>query len=547
MVRSSVDPATSSPAHQTLALLERLLERAREYVATRCQREGRLDEALLTTHQLAGHGLAQLALQVEAGRQLLAWADRLAAGPEELERRIAEAWVARTALELRAGLTLSAVELVPAAELGLTAEVLAALDAPPLPAFLARAGGVAADDAIVAQIEATGTLGRRGLDEALSAVQAQFARFATERVAPLAPLIHRHNALVPPELIRELADLGVFGLTVPEEYGGSGLGKLAMVVVTEELTRGAIGVGSLGTRSEIAAELVLHGGLPEQKAYWLPRLARAEALPSAAFTEPNAGSDLAAVQTRAIPVEGGWRIYGRKTWMTHGVRANLLTLLARTDPDQPGHRGLSLFLAPKTPGDETTPFPDPGISGSEIPVLGYRGMREYDVSFDGFFVPAAGLLGGRTGQGFRHLMATMESARIQTAARGVGVAQAAFEEAWRYAQVRIQFGRPIGHFPRIRAKLARAAVLIQAARQLTYAAARRKESGQRCDLEAGMAKLAATRAAWEVADTALQIHGGLGYAEETPVSRLFLDARVLPIFEGTNEIQAQIIARRLLE
>ncbi|GIW11261.1 MAG: isovaleryl-CoA dehydrogenase [Dehalococcoidia bacterium] len=547
MVRPSVDPATSSPAHQTLALLERLLERAREHVAARCQREGRLDEALLTTHQLAGHGLAQLALQVEAGRQLLAWADRLAAGPEDLERRIAEAWVARTALELRTGLTLSAVELVPAAELGLTPEVLAALDAPPLPAFLARAGGVAADDAIVAQIEATSTLGRRGLDEALSAVQAQFARFATERIAPLAPFIHRQNALVPPELIRELADLGVFGLTVPEEYGGSGLGKLAMVVVTEELTRGAIGVGSLGTRSEIAAELVLHGGLPEQKAYWLPRLARAEALPTAAFTEPNAGSDLAAVQTRAIPVEGGWRIYGRKTWMTHGARANLLTLLARTDPDQPGHRGLSLFLAPKTPGDETTPFPDPGISGSEIPVLGYRGLREYEVSFDGFFVPAAGLLGGRTGQGFRHLMATMESARIQTAARGVGVAQAAFEEAWRYAQARIQFGRPIGHFPRIRAKLARAAVLIQAARQLTYAAARRKESGQRCDLEAGMAKLAATRAAWEVADTALQIHGGLGYAEETPVSRLFLDARVLPIFEGTNEIQAQIIARRLLE
>ncbi|GIW06710.1 MAG: hypothetical protein KatS3mg060_1515 [Dehalococcoidia bacterium] len=293
--------------------------------------------------------------------------------------------------------------------------------------------------------------------------------------------------------------------------------------------------------------MILSGGTEEQKRTWLPKLARTEVLPTAAFTEPNSGSDLASVQTRAVKVDGGWRIYGQKTWMTHGARADVMTLLARTDPNQPGHRGLSMFLAPKTRGTEDNPFPDEGITGGEIRVLGYRGMREYDVAFDGFFVPDEALLGGVPGQGFRQLMATMEVARIQTAARGVGVAQAAFDEALRYARTRVQFGKPIIAFPRIRAKLARAAVMVQAARQLTYYAARRKETGERCDLEAGMAKLQATRAAWEVADAAVQIHGGIGYAEETPISRILLDARVLSIFEGTNEIQAQIIARRLLE
>ncbi|MCS7002073.1 MAG: acyl-CoA/acyl-ACP dehydrogenase, partial [Dehalococcoidia bacterium] len=341
--------------------------------------------------------------------------------------------------------------------------------------------------------------------------------------------------------------LGVFGLSTPEEYGGAGLGKMAMVVVTEELSRGCLGVGSLGTRSEIAAELILAHGTPEQRRRWLPPICSARVLPTAVFTEPNAGSDLASIQTRAVKVDGGWRIYGQKTWTTHAARADLMTLLARTDPSVPGHRGLSMFLAPKRRGDETNPFPDDGVTGSEIHVIGYRGMREYDLSFDGFFVADDGLLGGVTGQGFKQLMATFEGARIQTAARAVGVAQAAFDEALRYARARVQFGRQILAFPRIRAKLARAAVSIQAARQLTYYAARMKEMGKRCDMEAGMAKLLGARVAWEVADAAVQIHGGLGYAEETPVSRLLLDARVLSIFEGANEIQSQIIARRLLE
>lgn len=534
-------------AHQTLATVQGLVDQATTFLRARCQDAGRLSEAKLTAHQQVAHALAHLAIDVEAGRQLLAWADQLDAPPGTLERQIAEAWVARVAAGLLGGVSLSAVETVAPTDLGLTRAALAAVVTPEFAQFVDGAGGVDATDRIAALVEATGGNGRRGLDGPLPAVQAQFARFVDERVAPIAQRIHRENGLVPLDLIRELADLGVFGLTVPEEYGGLGLGKLAMVVVTEELARGSIGVGSLGTRSEIAAELILRGGTDEQKRRWLPRLARAEVLPTAAFTEPNAGSDLASVQTRAVKVDGGWRIFGQKTWMTHGARADVMTLLARTDPSQPGHRGLSMFLAPKTRGTDDNPFPDEGISGSEIRVLGYRGMREYEVAFDGFFVADEGLLGGVSGQGFRQLMATMEVARIQTAARGVGVAQAAFDEALRYARARVQFGTPIIAFPRIRAKLARAAMLVQAARQLTYYAARRKETGARSDLEAGMAKLFATRAAWEVADAAVQIHGGTGYAEETSVSRLLLDARVLSIFEGTNEIQAQIIARRLLE
>ncbi|MFN8534527.1 MAG: acyl-CoA dehydrogenase family protein [Dehalococcoidia bacterium] len=541
------DPRAATPAGRALAALDALFDQARLVLRDACQANGRLSEALLTERQLAAHALAQLAIQVEAGRQLLAWADALEAGPGSLERLIAESWLARAVGSLPGGISLGSVESVLPADLGLSRDDLAALNDPEIAAFVDRAGGVAADEQIAVHVDETGGVGRRGLDEAHQAVQAQFARFVAEQVTPIAHQIHRDNGLVPLDLIREMAGLGVFGLSVPEAFGGSGFGKLAMVVVTEELVRGSIGVGSLGTRSEIAAELILGGGTAAQQRAWLPKLTAAEVLPTAAFTEPNSGSDLASVQTRAVKVDGGWRIYGQKTWMTHGARADVMTLLARTDPTQPGHRGLSMFLAPKTRGTEDDPFPNEGVSGGEIRVLGYRGMKEYEVAFDGFFVPDDALLGGVSGQGFRQLMATMEVARIQTAARGVGVAQAAFDEALRYARARVQFGVPIIGFPRIRAKLARSAVAIQAARQLAYHAARRKETGERCDLEAGMAKLQATRAAWEVADAAVQIHGGLGYAEETPISRILLDARVLSIFEGTNEIQAQIIARRLLE
>jgi (2S)-methylsuccinyl-CoA dehydrogenase len=310
-------------------------------------------------------------------------------------------------------------------------------------------------------------------------------------------------------------------------------------------------VGSLGTRSEIAAELIIGGGTEEQKKEWLPRLAAGEVLSTAVFTEPNIGSDLAHLGTRAVKQsDGSYLLNGQKTWITHAVRADLMTVLARTNADEPGYRGLSMFLASKTrrTGENgEAEFVDDGLTGTEITVLGYRGMKEYELSFEDFKLSADSLLGGEEGAGFKQLMRTFESARIQTAARGVGVAQAALEDAILYATEREQFGGPIFQFPRVARKIGRMIVRIQAGRQMTYFSAREKDQDKRCDLQAGMAKLLATRAAWEAADANVQIHGGNGYAEEYTASRLLVDARVLSLFEGANEIQAHVVARRLLE
>ena len=343
-----------------------------------------------------------------------------------------------------------------------------------------------------------------------------------------------------------MAHLGVFGLTIGEAHGGSGMGKSAMCVVTEELARGFIGLGSLGTRTEIAAELIERNGTPAQKARLLPLIANGTLIPTASFTEPDVGSDLGSIRTRAEKVAGGWRIHGNKTWTTHGARSDLMTLMVRTDAQAAGYRGLSMFLAEKPRGSDEAPFPAEGMRGSEIEVLGYRGMKEYEIAFDGFFVPDDALLGGATGQGFKQLMQTFESARIQTAARAVGVAQNAFELGLAYAQQRLQFGRPIIDFPRVADKLAWMAVETMVARQLTLFAAREKDAHRRCDLEAGMAKLLAARVAWANADNAVQVHGGNGYALEYRISRVLCDARILNVFEGAAEIQANIVIKGLL-
>jgi len=372
-------------------------------------------------------------------------------------------------------------------------------------------------------------------------------KFADSEVIGHAQSWHRTNSYIPLEIITQMAELGVFGLTIPEEFGGMGLGKESMCVVSEELSRGYIGVGSLGTRSEIAAELILGGGTEAQKRQWLPKIASGEVLPTAVFTEPNTGSDLASLKTRATRSGDVYKVNGNKTWITHPVRADLMTLLVRTNPNEKGYRGLSMLLAEKPRGGDNNPFPVAGMTGTEIEVLGYRGMKEYEIAFDGFEVKASSLLGGVEGLGFKQLMATFESARIQTAARAIGVAQSAMEQALSYAQNRVQFGEPIVKFPRVADKIAMMAVEIMIARQLTYYAARQKDSGRRCDLEAGMAKLLAARVAWAAADNALQIHGGNGFALEYPISRVLCDARILSIFEGAAEIQAQVIARRLLE
>jgi (2S)-methylsuccinyl-CoA dehydrogenase len=389
--------------------------------------------------------------------------------------------------------------------------------------------------------------GDAGLDGEMNLVREQFTKFVADRVAPHAHDWHLKDELIPLSVIKEMGELGVFGLTIPEEFGGAGLGKTAMCVVSEELSRGYIGVGSLGTRSEIAAELILGGGTAAQKQHWLPKIASGEILPTAVFTEPNTGSDLGSLRTRAVREGDTWKVTGNKTWITHAARADVMTLLVRTNPNAPGYKGLSMFLAPKPRGTDANPFPAPGMTGGEIEVLGYRGMKEYEIGFDGFEVPHANLLGGEEGQGFKQLMVTFESARIQTAARAVGVAQSAMDLALRYALERQQFGKAIYSFPRVANKIAMMAVEIMVARQITYFAAREKDAGRRCDIEAGMAKLLAARVAWASADNALQIHGGNGFALEYPISRVLCDARILNIFEGAAEIQAQVIARRQLE
>ena len=527
------------------ALYARALDEVRERVLEGDRPSGRkLNEA-----QLAGHGLAYLATELEACRQLSAWADRVGG---DQATGIAKAYVAEVARTLAGGIDLGPCENVSLGELGLTDEDVAkTIRREQVLTFIAEHGGGDAYLDIARRARDDGQPNRGMGDPMLDEVQKQFAKFVDAEVLPLAQDIHRKDELIPMKLVTQMSELGVFGLTIPEEYDGLGMSKVAMCVVTEELSRGYIGVGSLGTRAEIAAELIMGGGTEEQKKNWLPRLASGEVLSTAVFTEPNHGSDLAHITTRADKdADGSYRLSGAKTWITHAVRADLMTVLARTNPDERGYAGLSMFLAEKTrlsPAPGEAEFVDEGLTGTEIPVIGYRGMKEYELSFDGFTVPEEALLGGEEGAGFKQLMRTFESARIQTAARGVGLAQAALDDAMLYAMDRAQFGRPIFEFPRVGRKIGRMVARTMAARQLAFYAARRKDSGDRCDLEAGMAKLLATRAAWEAADANVQIHGGNGYAEEYTASRLLVDARVLSIFEGANEIQAHVVARRLLE
>ena len=531
---------------EALGAAEAWFEDARCGMAARVRTGGRADPALLERDQFAVHGFAWIATYVAGLREMLGWATRLEASGAltDLDRLVLQAAFREYLAQLSGGIALSQGEIVRPADLGLDEAVLRN----------SAAGRIAAEgngNTVRMEIAALLAEGQRpsdGLDdESLALVRSQFRRFADERITGPAHGWHSRDELIPMPVVEEMAAMGVFGLTVPEEWGGLGMGKVAMCVVTEELSRGHIGVGSLGTRSEIAAELIRHGGTPEQKERWLPEIASGAVLPTAVFTEPDVGSDLGGVKTRAVRDGRTYRISGAKTWITHAARADLMTLLVRTDPDTPGYRGLSMFLAPKTRGSNENPFPDPGIDGGEIPVLGYRGMKEYEIGFDGFEVDAGDLLGREEGQGFKQLMATFESARIQTAARSVGVAERAMELALDYAASRKQFGKAILGFPRVAGKIAWMAVETQIARQLAYFAAREKDGGRRCDIEAGMAKLLAARAAWANADNAVQVHGGNGYAQEYEVGRILCDARILNIFEGAAEIQAHVIARGLLE
>lgn len=535
----------------TLAPVDRLLEAAKSAVRATVSQDGKVSNALVEENQTAAHGLAWLATYAQSLHQMQLWAEKLDADGKfsETEQLIHQIAFGEYLCQISGGIQMNQGEILRLHDLGVSTTDQNAFSNAGITTLQQRGNSQAARTRLVELMQeqsANITVGRSGLDEELEMIREQFRRYAVEKVEPFAHEWHLKDELIPIEVINELAEMGVFGLTIPEEFGGFGLSKASMCVVSEELSRGYIGVGSLGTRSEIAAELIIAGGTDAQKEKWLPRIASAETLPTAVFTEPNTGSDLGSLRTRAVKDGDDYKITGNKTWITHAARTHVMTLLARTDPQTSNYKGLSMFLAEKTTGDDANPFPSEGMTGGEIEVLGYRGMKEYELGFDGFHVKGENLLGGEEGKGFKQLMETFESARIQTAARAIGVAQSALDISMQYAIDRKQFGKSLINFPRVSSKLAMMAVEIMIARQLTYFSAFEKDEGRRCDVEAGMAKLLGARVAWAAADNGLQIHGGNGFALEYKISRVLCDARILNIFEGAAEIQAQVISRRLL-
>ena len=548
-----VMPDLMATTQQALESLDKLFEVAKGTVKSLVLKDGRISSGLMEQHQAAAHGLSWLATYHESMRQMQNWATKLSDAGEfgEAEQLLHQIACGEYHAQIVGGIPMSQGEIVRLSDIKIPAAAQQDYQTAAVMKLIANGNTQAARTRLVELMqEQAGNVifGASGLDEELEMIREQFRRFSVDKVEPHAHEWHLNDELIPMEIIEELAELGVFGLTIPEELGGFGLTKASMAVVSEELSRGYIGVGSLGTRSEIAAELIICGGTDEQKENWLPKLASGEVLPTAVFTEPNTGSDLGALRTRAVKDENGdYKITGNKTWITHAARTHVMTLLARTNPDSTDHRGLSMFLAEKTPGTDEAPFPTEGMTGGEIEVLGYRGMKEYELGFDNFHVKSENLLGGEEGKGFKQLMQTFESARIQTAARAVGVAQSALDVSMQYALDRKQFGKELIQFPRVANKLAMMAVEITVARQLTYFSAFEKDNERRCDLEAGMAKLLGARVAWSAADNGLQIHGGNGFALEYSISRILCDARILNIFEGAAEIQAQVIARRLMD
>ena len=548
-----VMPDLLATTQQALESLDTLFEVAKGTVKSLVSIDGRVSSGLMEQHQAAAHGLSWLATYHESMRQMQNWATKLNDAGEfgEAEQLLHQIACGEYHAQIVGGIPMSQGEIVRLPDIKIPAATQQDYQNAAVLNLIANGNTQAARTRLVELMqEQAGNVifGASGLDEELEMIREQFRRFSVDKVEPHAHEWHLNDELIPMEIIEELAELGVFGLTIPEELGGFGLTKASMAVVSEELSRGYIGVGSLGTRSEIAAELIICGGTDEQKENWLPKLASGEILPTAVFTEPNTGSDLGALRTRAVTDENGdYKITGNKTWITHAARTHVMTLLARTNPDSTDHRGLSMFLAEKTPGTDEAPFPTEGMTGGEIEVLGYRGMKEYELGFDNFHVKSENLLGEEEGKGFKQLMQTFESARIQTAARAVGVAQSALDVSMQYALDRKQFGKELIQFPRVANKLAMMAVEITVARQLTYFSAFEKDNERRCDLEAGMAKLLGARIAWSAADNGLQIHGGNGFALEYSISRILCDARILNIFEGAAEIQAQVIARRLMD
>ncbi len=526
----------------------------RRAVAASVAPGGKVDRRRIDEEQRATHGLAWVLTYVETLKETAHWADRIAEEGKfgEIEQLLTQILFGEYLSQLIGGLPMTQVEIVRPIDMTHDQAIMQKLFTPAITKLVMSGNTPAARLAAAKHVRAflesgKATVEYTGLEDTFEQIRDQFRKFGKDVVEPYAHEWHMKDELIPDSVVKQMGEMGVFGLTIPEEFGGLGLGKTSMCVVSEELSRAYIGVGSLGTRSEIAAELLLNGGTRAQQEKYLPGIASGEILPTAVFTEPNTGSDLGSLRTRAAKDGDNWKITGNKTWITHAARADLMTVLARSIPDTNNFSGLSMFICEKPRGTDTDPFPAKGMTGGEIEVLGYRGMKEYEIGFDGFEVPLENLLGEVEGQGFKHLMTTFEGARIQTAARAIGVAQCAFELGLKYTLERTQFGRQIFDFPRSSDKLVMMAAELVGVRQLTYFSARQKDEGKRCDLEAGLAKMLAARIAWGAADNALQVHGGNGFALEYPISRVLCDARILNIFEGAGEVQAMVIARRTID
>ena len=528
--------------------LETVSSEAKSFLKEKLSTNGKINNELLEKHQHEGHGYAWFETYRIALRETFNWFKNLKETEKatKLESGILLFSFAEYLSQMRSGIMMSQTEIVRPESLGISSQSFSFCDSPEIAGLIKLGLSETVKVEIVESLE-NGIFPNLGLnDETLEMIQDQFKKFTDEEIVPHANEWHLKDDLIPDEVLKKMSELGVFSIAIPENYGGLGMGKVAMCVVTEELSRGFLAAGSLGTRAEIAGELIRLGGTEDQKNKYLPEIAAGNILTTAVFTEPNTGSDLGSLSTRAQLDGDNYVINGNKTWITHGARSDLMTVLARTDSEQKGYKGLSMFLVDKPRGNCENPFPMEGMSGSEIEVLGYRGMKEYEIALDSIKVSKKNLLGEEEGKGFKQLMETFESARIQTAARAVGVSQNALELGLQYAKDRSQFGKPIVKFSRIFNKLAWMVMETTVARQITLFSAREKDNDIRCDIEAGMAKLLAARVAWSSADSALQIHGGNGYALEYPVSRVLCDSRILNIFEGAAEIQAQIVIKGLL-
>ena len=528
--------------------LETVSSEAKSFLKEKLSTNGKINNELLGKHQHEGHGYAWFETYRIALRETFNWFKNLKETEKatKLESGILLFSFAEYLSQMRSGIMMSQTEIVRPESLGISSQGFSFCDSPEIAGLIKLGLSETVKVEIVESLE-NGIFPNLGLnDETLEMIQDQFKKFTDEEIVPHANEWHLKDDLIPDEVLKKMSELGVFSIAIPENYGGLGMGKVAMCVVTEELSRGFLAAGSLGTRAEIAGELIRLGGTEDQKNKYLPEIAAGNILTTAVFTEPNTGSDLGSLSTRAQLDGDNYVINGNKTWITHGARSDLMTVLARTDSEQKGYKGLSMFLVDKPRGNCENPFPMEGMSGSEIEVLGYRGMKEYEIALDSIKVSKKNLLGEEEGKGFKQLMETFESARIQTAARAVGVSQNALELGLQYAKDRSQFGKPIVKFSRIFNKLAWMVMETTVARQITLFSAREKDNDIRCDIEAGMAKLLAARVAWSSADSALQIHGGNGYALEYPVSRVLCDSRILNIFEGAAEIQAQIVIKGLL-